>query len=343
MLAVDAEGALTLTAAGTSQGFSLTTFATGFPNSPASGNGNAGPLGIAFTSSGGVLVADLPGNVRLFPTDTDGQNAGSVTPGANYGSDNALGLARVGSTFYMTEQNAGRVVQINSDGTPTANTILTGLNSPNGLVANPTNGHLFVDDPGNGRILDLNPITKTFTVLASNVFGDGLTTDGTTVYVATVNKIFGYRISDGTLTYTSPTITVANGGSLDGTSLGFGSLAGNIFVNTNDGNVYEVNLTTNSVLNIAMGGSRGDFVAPDPNGTLLLTQTDTVFRLTAPSGGGFVPTPEPPSMVMGATSMLVGLVFWKRVRTVARIRASISHILESFFRYNREAAHRSTV
>ncbi len=86
-----AQAQLTLTPAGTALGLGLTTFATGFPNAF-----NVGPLGIAFPNAGGVLVSDYPGNVRLFPTDTNGQNAASVPVAQNYGQSNALGLANDG-------------------------------------------------------------------------------------------------------------------------------------------------------------------------------------------------------------------------------------------------------
>ena len=59
-------------------------------------------------------------------------------------------------------------------------------------------------------------------------------------------------------------------------------------MNTNGGTVYEVNLTTKAQTLLASGGSRGDFVTVDPNGTLLLTQTDRILRLTSAAGGGFV-------------------------------------------------------
>jgi hypothetical protein len=81
---------LTLTAAGQLAGFSLSTFATGFPER----SDGAGPMAVAFPASGGVLVSDVPGNVRLFPTDTDGQDASLIPPvsGAAYGQDHAEGI-----------------------------------------------------------------------------------------------------------------------------------------------------------------------------------------------------------------------------------------------------------
>jgi hypothetical protein len=58
---------LTLTAGAPAAGFNLTNFATGFPER----SDGVGPVGIAFPSGGGVLVADGPGNIRLLPSDAD--------------------------------------------------------------------------------------------------------------------------------------------------------------------------------------------------------------------------------------------------------------------------------
>src|SRR5437867_2858340 len=64
---------LALTSAGRTQGYALSTFATDFPVS-----GTTGPMGIAFTDTGGVMVADGPGNVRVFPNGASGQSALTV-------------------------------------------------------------------------------------------------------------------------------------------------------------------------------------------------------------------------------------------------------------------------
>ena len=63
---------LTLTTAGMAAGFSISTFVTDISPTPT----GYGPSGIAFPNSGGVLVSgDAAGNVRWFPSDTDGQSA----------------------------------------------------------------------------------------------------------------------------------------------------------------------------------------------------------------------------------------------------------------------------
>jgi DNA-binding beta-propeller fold protein YncE len=290
VLAGPVKAELMLTPAGAAEGLSLSTFATGFPTF-----GSSGPLGITFPTIGGVLVADAAGNVRYFATDTDGQNASSAPVGQNYGAINALGLEHIGNSVYMTQFSNGRLVQINSNGTFDQN-ILTNLSGPAGLVANPINGHLFVSNQGTNQILDVDPIAKTSKVLVSGVStpdGVSISPDGKTLYVAAfgIGHILGFNTSTGTEVFDSGAIA----GGVDGTALGFGPLAGNIFANLNNGTVVEVNLATLAKTVIASSGSRGDFVTVDPNdGTLLVTQTDRVFRLH----GQFAPTPEPSTLLL---------------------------------------------
>jgi len=305
----EAFAGLTLTAAGTSQGFGLSTFASGFATS-----GSIGPLGIAFPSSGGVLVSDQLGNVRRFATDTDGQLASSAPIGQNYGGGNSEGLAQVGGNIYMAQGGNGRIVQINSDGSFNQ-VIVGGFGTGVGLVADPANGHLFVSTRGDNQIYDINPITKTSTLFLTGVpnpDGLGISADGTTLYVAATNTghILGYNIASKALTFDSGAI---NGG-IDGTALGTGTLAGFIFANLNNGSVVEINLATDVQTIIASGGSRGDFVMADPsNGSLLLTQTDSIVRLIAPSGGGFGSVPEPSSLLLLMMG-IGGLVIYRRSR-----------------------------
>jgi PEP-CTERM motif len=316
-LAEPCKAALVLTSAGIAEGLTLSTFASGFPNTS-----NVGPLGIVFPASGGVLVSDLPGNVRRFTTDTDGQLASGAVLGQSYGNDLAQDIARLGNNIYMTQRgNLNQLIQINDNGTFNR-VIVGGMPGALGLVANPTNGHLIVSTGGDNQLWDVNPVTLTKTPFISTSF-DGMTTDGTILYGAedlgALNgHVLGFRLSDKSLVFDSGLIP----GGVDGTSLGFGKLAGNIFVNTNSGTVFEVNLATGLQTLIATGGSRGDFVSPDPNdNSLLLTQTDRIIRLTAPSGSGFGPpppvlpltVPEPSSLALLSLGGLA-LASWRRWR-----------------------------
>jgi hypothetical protein len=291
---------LTLTPAGMAQGLSLTTFASGFPSADAGGGTFGGPLGIAFPTTGGVLVSDLPGNVRLFPNDLDGQNAASAPIGHNYGSANAVGLAQVGSNIYMTAQALGDLVQINNNGTFNQ-IILTGLSVPVGLIADPFNGHLFVGAAGSSLIYDVDPIAKTKTPFVSNLTADGLSLspDGTTLYAKDVTgHIFGFNTTTKAQVFDSGFIP----GGIDGIAVGTGLFSGLIFANTNGGTVVEVNLNTLAQTTIATGGSRGDFATVDPStNTLLLTQTDSIVRL---NGASFT-IPEPSSLVLGGLALVL--------------------------------------
>src|SRR5262249_16652854 len=147
---------------------------------------------------------------------------------------------------------------------------------------------------GNGVIWDVDPIAKTKTVFV-NQSADGLSVspDGTTLYGAINGRILGFNILTKAQVFDSGPIP----GGVDGTAAGTGPIFSNfIFGNTNSGQVFEVNLTTSVQTLIATDGSRGDFVTVDPtNNTLLLTQTDTMVRL---SGASFTIVPEPTSALL---------------------------------------------
>lgn len=315
-----ANAGMVLTSTAIHDGFHLSTFASGFSNV-----GNVGPTGIAFVSGGGVMVSDYPGNVRVFATDTDGQIASGGVVGQNYGQSNALGLAKVGNNIYMTQQSANGVVQVNANGTFNQS-IVGGLTHATGVVADPANGHLFVSTAGQGQVWDVDPIAKTKTLFLNRVL-DGMTTsaDGKTLYGADGDSghLLGFNISTKQLVFDSGFISTG----VDGAVLGSGKLAGNIFVNTNGGTLVEINLTTGAQTLIADGGSRGDFVTVDPStNTLLLTQSDSVLRLTPNTGGGFGgggdAAPEPASL----TLFSLGLASLALARMVGcRRRGAASH------------------
>lgn len=285
----------TLTPAGTTAGFTLSQFADEFPTFSC-----CGPLGIAFPTSGGVMVSDYGGNVRVFPTDTDGQHAGSVPVAQFYGNGNGVGLAVSGGNVYMTEQSAGQVIQLNNNGTFNQ-LIAASIPTATGIVTNPANGHLFVSDCCSATgIYEIDPVSMAVTKFKNSGSYDGLTMSptGDILYAETGGNIIGYRTSDGVQVFDSGSIP----GGADGTALGFGSLAGELFVNTNLGTLIEVDLGTLAQTLLVTGGTRGDFVTPDPNGSLLFTQTTDIWRLT-PAAGGCIgnacnQVPEPASLAL---------------------------------------------
>jgi len=280
-----AQAQLTLTPTAVSAGYKLTTVATGFPYD----SNRIGPIGVAFTDAGTLLVTEPRFNaVNILPNDTDNQIAGSNT-GVSYME---YGLVKVGSITYAATTSG--VIQINQDGSY-KQTIVSGIVSV-GIVVNPVNGHLLVSDD-NSLVYDIDPIAKTHSFFASGLNGpDGLTitADGSTLYEADFysGNIYAFDTSTKAKTLVASGLNLA-----DGISLGYGSIANKLFVNCGTGNVYQIDIVNNNAVTlIASGGSRGDFVVPDANGTLLLTQTDRILRLTAPPpGGSFLPDGRIPS------------------------------------------------
>jgi hypothetical protein len=309
--ATPAQASLTLVPGPATTGFTLTTFVDTIPNSS-----SVGPLGIAFPSNGTVLVADFLGNVSVFPSDANGQHWSAGLVAQNYGVANAVGLVQLGGNFYMTQQSNGQLVQINATGT--LNSIrVTGMPGATGLATD--GSHLFVSTLGTGLIYEVDPVAQTKVVFA-NASADGLSVspDGKTLYGEVNGHILGYTIPP--TPPGSPVLPSFDSGVIpdgpDGVGVGAGNLSGKLFVNTNGGTVWEVDIATKAQTLFANGGSRGDFVTVDPNGTLLLTQTDSVVRLTAPAGGTFGPgttVPEPSTLALlalgGAT-----LAGWRRWR-----------------------------
>ena len=296
-----AQASLTLTQAGIDQGLSLTTFASGFPNS------GIGPLGTAFTNDGAVLVSDYnTGRIYRFPSDTDGQvaNAGLIT--ANFGGNNPNDMAQLGSTIYMTRQATGDLVQLNQDGTLN-HSIVGGMPAATGLTADPFTGHLFVSTLGNNAIYNVDPVSGAKSVFVHfSADGLSLSPDGSVLYAAGGNgHLVGFSTTTGAQVFDSGFINT-----LDGTAAGTGPIFGGlIFANTNNGRLIEINTTTLVQTLIASGGSRGDFVTVDPStDTLLITQTDRILRL---NGASFT-TPEPSTAVIAGTALLLGLGYARR-------------------------------
>ncbi|MFA6045480.1 MAG: hypothetical protein WC718_10885 [Phycisphaerales bacterium] len=283
-----ASAQMTLTPAGASRGFQLTTFVDNVTI------GNLGPIGLDYFN-GGVTVSAYNGEVRQF-SNIDNQNwaAGSII--GSYGQNNGTGLAHFGAQQYMAEQNAGRVVAL-----PSGTQVGSNIGFATGLVANNSNGLLYVST--GSQVWTLNPANG-----ATNVFGnipaDGLSLSltGDILYAALNNgHVVGYDANTAAQVFDSGFIP----GGIDGTAVGFGTRLGYLYVNTNGGTIVEVNLGTLEQTLISSGGSRGDFVASDPSGSgdLLLTQYDRVLRLSG------IPTPGTAALLG-----LAGLVATRRRR-----------------------------
>lgn len=299
ILVTPSGGPLTLTSAGQAAGYTLTTFVDHFPYyKPSPSYLPAGPKGMDFP--GGVLVADCLGDLRLF-ADSDGQQADALAPAnpISYGRGNTEDIRSVNGHFYMSQQANGKVVEITAGGAYVKD--IASIAKATSLAVNPNNGHLFVATLSNGTIMDLDPLA---TVGSNNptVWMSGLnnpesmavSSDGTTLYVgmsASPGDILGYKIADKSLVFDYA--QTPNHLSLDlwsGISLGSGTLDGKLVGYTNAGSVYQIDLTplgsaSGTTVTLATGGTRGCLVGTDPNGSLLVNETDQIARLTPGAGG----------------------------------------------------------
>ena len=294
---------LTLTSAGMADHFSLSTFVSGF------GAGSIGPRGMAVASYGNVIVNASNLSANYVFHDSDAQTLASAvshTPVSAYPPAYATTKGSVYGSGGFSGPNAGQLIKFNNDGTLNTAYNLPGLYITNGMWTNPVNGHLIASG-SNIYDIDVSGATPTFRVINS-AGADGLTVspDGKVVYTS---EGFGYSIATGAQVFGPVTVGGADG---IGVITSNNSLNGDLIINSNYGTLTLIDKTTLAQTVIADSGSRGDYVASDPNGTLLVTQSNEIMRLSCGPGcsigGGGSSTPEPASVILlggGLTCVLL--------------------------------------
>jgi sugar lactone lactonase YvrE len=177
------------------------------------------------------------------------------------------------------------------------------------LLATILNGH----NNNSFGLAAINPLTGVATVInntADTYDGVSVSRDGTIVYVADVTNshVLGFNILTHAQVFDSGVIP----GVPDGTGvISGGAFDGYIVANTNTAGVFLIKPDGTSAVQIASGGSRGDFTSPDlSNGTLLVTDLENLYRLSIAGGtiGGGGSVPEPASLAiwsLGALSCVV--------------------------------------
>lgn len=301
-----AQAQLTLTQPAINRGFTLTTFLDNVPSTS-----NSGPLGFGLRTDGQVLVTNSGGLIFRFPNHNDGQHWSGGTQMSSRSTSNAQCIAQVQQNnvwkYYLSQSILGRVVEIDQDGqdvAPPHALTLSGslclIPYPAGIVNSHT-GHLFATSLNINNIYEIDPILNTVSIFKSGVGTneDGMTfnAQGSILYVACPSEhvVKGFEVSSGALVWTSPVTTETP----DGLAIGTGTLTGYIYANCNEGVVWEFDLGPHGGVNtkIATGGTRGDFIASDPDKfcgsigspSLLLSQTSVWLRLDPPGGGFFGP------------------------------------------------------
>jgi hypothetical protein len=309
-----AHAALTLTAAGIADGFSLSLFA----DTPGPSGGCCGPLGIATNNLGQVVLQYYPVGRNYVFNDVDGQHLpGTALSSAPFVSSSyGVAITNDGGTLYAgNNDQSGQVFQLNPDGSSAGAVPNTVGKAGHGIATNSVTGHL--EAASASGIFDINPANgASFLIKNVNADGVSVSADGKTVYAAVGGDVFGFDISSGNQVYDSGNI-----GSPDGTGVIQGSspFTGDIIANDNDGTVKLLDPISGTVVTIASGGTRGDYVGLDlTNGSLFLTQSDSVFRLICSASCSFAPpppgVPEPATLTLIGTGLFAfGLIRRRRV------------------------------
>jgi hypothetical protein len=303
---------------GINEGFTLTTFLSGY-------NAQYGPLAQGVLPDGQIITGSLLGTKIYVFNDFDGQTLANAVSATSYtcttGNCN-FAMATAGGQVYGAQAAGGIYLHFASDGssTPIPNLQAAGLRSNFGMWGDPINGHL-ISSSSQG-LVDIDPVAGTFRVINAGVSADGVTVspDGSVAFVEVAGGIQEYSIATGALLRSFVT-----GHSPDGTGvISGGSLNGDVIVNNNDGTVglldpSKPNGDPNLFVIIATGGTRGDFVSADlNNGTLFLSQNEQVARLSCGAGcsiGGPSPgstTPEPSTLFTMGTGLCVLLLSLRR-------------------------------
>ena len=300
-IAVPAHAGLVLTTQGINDGFTLSTFITGYTPS------TYGPLAQGILN--GKVIAPsaftggtFTGTVYVF-NDVDNQTLANAITSSPYTAQTGnpqFAMATAGGQVYGAQAMGGVYEHFSSNGTftPIPNLQSAGLLSYLGMWTDPTNQHII--SASNMGLVDIDPVAGSFRVIAPGVFPDGVSVspNGQVIYVAISNGIAAYNINNG-----SQLNFWGIGHGTDGTGIITGGMFnGDIVVNNNDGTVGLLDPTSGMYVTIADNGTRGDWVSLDTNnGSLFLSQAEQIARLTCGANCSFGTTQEPASFdLLGA-------------------------------------------
>lgn len=299
--AARAQSGAELTPAAQARGFQLSTFISDIPLINR-------PVGIAFREDGQVLVSDYGGAIRLYPSHADAWTFADGVQIAYHGYEGAYDFAQYqagrGYRTFMSQPQLDRVVEITPDGV-IEGAMFTDLTWPASLaeapagLRGPSEGHLLIACADG--IYDLDPRERSIVrrLTEDVVHGLQFSRDGATVLAALDDRIRGYDLATGQVifdTFDSGPIE----GDVRDVVQGVGGLAGNLYVGTLSGDLWEISQADPAQRTLLVtGGSASFFMTPDsaapgPDSglvypSLLICRGDEVLRLSLREAGFFSP------------------------------------------------------
>lgn len=300
-----AHAGLTLTTDGINAGFTLSTFVSGY------NFGNYGPLSQAVLPNGNIITGSV-GNQQIYVfKDVDNQTLGDAISATPYTCETGncnFAMATVGGQAYGGQLFGGQYYHFANDGSyvPIGGATAADLRDYLGIWGS-VSGKLIAST--NHGLAEIDPTTGAYRIINAGLFPDGVSVspDGKVAYVENAGFIESYDIATGALIHK---YLSTGGHGADGTGVITGGLYnGDVIVNNNDGTLGLLDVVNDSTLIIANGGSRGDFTSADTNnGTLFISQTEQVLRLSCGAGctigGPGNNLPEPGALALTALALL---------------------------------------
>lgn len=300
-------------------GYQLTPFATGFDAGPfffanVNWNGCPGASNPAFSATASFMTNFKTGGIHRLALDGGNVSTGNLlaTLSPTLGSPTFGKGGQLYAIIAATSSaNNGSIVELDPGTGALVRTVASGLTCPNGLAVDPISGDLFFDDqcfgaglnnPNVFRVVDptaASPAVVTYATLPASPNALMAFAPNGSLYV--VSGYGGasapvYRVS-GTDTATpglvSPTLVSSDYSLAIGETLPDGEAKSLIVHFGND--MRLVDISTGSATVLASGGLVAGVNGPD--GCLYMTTGDTVYKLSAGSGGcAFAPTSSSPAI-----------------------------------------------